>query len=128
MRLMIGCRPRGSDHSHERPENVVGNDSDSDSMEFKVEGSMASGDEEEVVPSLEFVMPNVERGAVQLAVQRLDSVNLRDESRTRASVMKTVPGFLQGPFTQAMHVALEGICVGLDWSDNVLQEREDGSC
>ena len=114
MRTMIGCRPEVQ---------VVGNESDTDSMEFEVEGSMASGDEEEVVPSLEFVMPNVERGAVQLASQRLDSVNLRDEFRTRASVMKTVPGFLQGPFRQTMHVALEEICVGLDWSDNVRQER-----
>ena len=105
--------PRGSVHSHERPENVVGNESDTDSKEFEVEGSMASGDEEEVVPSLKFVMPNVERGAVQLTFQRLDSVNLRDEFRTRASVTKTVPGFLQGPFRQAMHVALEEICVGL---------------
>ena len=49
---------------------------------------MASGDEEEVVPTLEFVMPNVE-SAVQLAFQRLDSVNLRDEFRIGASVMKT---------------------------------------
>ena len=68
-------------------------------------------------------MPNVERGALQLAFQRLDSVNLRDEFRMRASVMKTVPGFLQGPYRQAMHVALDEICVGLDRSDNVRQER-----
>ena len=26
--------PRGSDHSHERPKNVVDNESDTDSMEF----------------------------------------------------------------------------------------------
>ena len=51
---------------------------DTDSMEFEVVGLMASGDEEEVVPSSEFVMPNVEMGAVPLAFQRLDSVNLRD--------------------------------------------------
>ena len=119
----VRVSPRGSDHAHERPENVVGNESDTDSMEFEVEGSMASGDEEEVVPSLEFVMPNVERDAVQLAFQRLDSVNLRGEFRMRASVMKTVPGFLQGPYRQAMHVALDEICVGLDRSDTVRQER-----
>ena len=63
----VRVSPRGSDHAHERNENVVGNELDTDSMEFEVEGSMASGDEEEVVPSLELVMPNVERGAVQLA-------------------------------------------------------------
>ena len=115
--------PRGSDHSHERPENVVSTESDTDSVELEVDGSMASGDEEEVVPSLEVAMPNVERGAVQLAFQRLDQVNLREEFRTKASVMKTVPGFLQGPFRQAMHLVLEEICVGLDRSDNVRQER-----
>ena len=41
--------PKGSDHVHESPENVVGNESD------------------------------IERGTLQLAFQRLDSVNLRDE-------------------------------------------------
>ena len=42
-------------------------------MEFEVEGSMASGDEEEVVPSLEFVMPNVEGGsAVGIPTLALD--------------------------------------------------------
>ena len=61
----VRVSPRGSDHAHD-----VGNESDTDSMEFEVEGSMTSGDEEEVVPSLEFVMPSVERGAVQLAFQR----------------------------------------------------------
>ena len=33
-------------------------------MEFEVEGSMASGDEEEVVPSLEFVQCGEGRSAV----------------------------------------------------------------
>ena len=42
----VRVSPRGSDHAHD-----VGNESDTDSMEFEVEGSMTSGDEEEVVPS-----------------------------------------------------------------------------
>ena len=62
-------------------------------------------------------MPNVERGTLQLAFQRLDSVNLRDEFRVRASVMKTVPGFFQGPHGQAM------------WTGPTMcARREDGSC
>ena len=123
----VRVSPRGSDHSHERPENVVGNESDTDSMEFEVEGSMASGDEEEVVPSLEFVMPNVERGTVQLAFQRLDSVNLHEEFRIRASVMKTVPGFLQGRIDR--RCTWRWRRYALDWSGSTMcARREDGSC
>ena len=123
----VRVSPRGSDHSHKRPENVVGNESDTESIEFEVEGSMASGDEEEVVPSLEFVMPNVVRGAVQLAKQRLDSVNLRDEFSFRASVMKTVLGFLQGPYNRrcTWHWRRNA----LDWTGpTTCARREDGSC
>ena len=45
MRAMFGCRPEVQIMAHD-----VGNESDTDSMEFEVEGSMTSGDEEEVVP------------------------------------------------------------------------------
>ena len=51
--------PRRSDHSHDSPEDAVGNESETDSMEFESGGSMASGDEEEVVASLEFVMSKI---------------------------------------------------------------------
>ena len=45
--------------------------------------------------------------AIRAAVVELDTVDLVVEFSQRASVMKTVPHFLRGPFRSAMRLALE---------------------
>ena len=81
---------------------VVESGSDTDSVDFGREldeGSVASGEEE---PTLTEEVVEVEEvratPAPREALRSLDEVNLEDVFRRRATVLKTVPACLRGPF------------------------------
>ena len=77
--------------------------------------------ESEVEPDPPFRMPGV--ATLRAAFLLLDQVNLADEMKERASVMKSVPKFLRGPYRIAMRTALEEICGGHRSQEGVRQER-----
>ena len=77
--------------------------------------------ESEVEPDPPFRMPGV--ATLRAAFLLLDQVNLADEMKERASVMKSVPKILRGPYRIAMRTALEEICGGHRSQEGVRQER-----
>ena len=95
-----------------RDENWDGTFGESDSDTVSVESLVGSavevpqsGDEVMSDPDPEFIEAH-SSVAVQLALSTLDEVDLTRIFRLRASVMKTIPSFLRGPFRTALRMAM----------------------
>ena len=83
-------------------------DSDTVSVESLVGSAVEvpqSGDEVMSDPDPE-VVEALSSAAVQLALSTLDEVDFTRIFRLRATVMKTIPGFLRGPFRTALRMAM----------------------
>ena len=60
---------------------------------------------------------------MQIAFSGMDEIDVGTEFRREASVMKTIPVFLKGPFRQAAKAVLDEICCGMDVGDPIRQGR-----
>ena len=88
--------------------------------EASSEGPHDIPSDDEVEEEAPFRLPGA---ALRGAFPSLDVVNLTEEFEERASVMKSVPRFLRGPYRTAMRVALEEIREGGRRDDMTRQER-----
>ena len=99
---------------------------DAEGSEGEVEDSVA-GDEEVHIEDEEEereVVGGLPRGvSLRMALASLDEVDPRIVFRQRASVMRSVPKFLEGPFRNALKLALEEATWGNSVQDEVRQER-----
>ena len=99
---------------------------DSEGSDGEVEESVA-GDEEVHVEDEEEereVVGGIPRGvSLRMALVSLDEVDPHIVFRQRASVMRSVPKFLEGPFRNALKLALEEATWGNSVQDEVRQER-----
>ena len=78
-------------------------------------------EEEEYDEEVPFRLPGV--ATFRAAFASLDVVNLTEEFDQRATVLKTVPHFLKGPYRIAMRVALQEIGEGSRGMEPVREER-----
>ena len=77
---------------------------------YQSEGPRDIPSDDEVEEEAPFRLPGV--ATLRGAFPSLDIVNLTEEFEERASVMKSVPRLLRGPYRTAMRVALEEIREG----------------
>ena len=85
------------------------------------EGELQALSEEEEDDEVPFRLPGV--ATLRVAFASLDVVNLTEEFDQPASVLKTFPHFLKGPYRIAMRVALQEIEEGSRGVEPVREER-----
>ena len=99
---------------------------DAEGSEGEVE-DLVAGDEEVHIEDEEEereVVGGLPRGvSLRMALASLDEVDPHIVFRQRASVMRSVPKFLEGPFRNALKLALEEATWGNSVQDEVRQER-----
>ena len=126
------CDMTAADSSHPSPVATPRQLSDSESETESVVSDLSDrsmeGPPEDATAVDTPIEPEVTVGLLRNVILRMALVTLDDVDphvhfRQRASVMKTVPHFLRGPFRNALKLALEEATWGNSRDDEVRQER-----